>query len=104
MTMMMMKYQLAISNALRYFAPKFHAELAAEFRQELDLYGHIYMYRLLPEFDMKAYPISEYPCRIKSAAAVMHMVEIHFNSISSSNIHILTYLEFQIYFEIIIKY
>jgi urocanate hydratase len=36
---------LALKNALRYFEPKHHAELIPEFKQELETYGRIYMYR-----------------------------------------------------------
>lgn len=36
-----------VRNALRYFPPSCHAELAPEFAQELAQYGHIYMYRWL---------------------------------------------------------
>ena len=34
-----------VRNALRYFPPSCHAELAPEFARELDQFGHIYMYR-----------------------------------------------------------
>ncbi|CAM5125845.1 unnamed protein product [Eretmochelys imbricata] len=66
--------KLALQNALRYFPPEVHKELALEFAEELKLYGHIYMYRFCPEIEMRAYPIEEYPCKTKSAAAVMHMI------------------------------
>lgn len=66
--------EIALKNALRYFPTKLHAELAAEFAQELKTYGHIYMYRFIPNIDMKAYPISEYPAKTKQAAAVMLMI------------------------------
>ena len=36
--------KLALKNALRYFEPKFHAELLPEFLDELETYGRIYMY------------------------------------------------------------
>ena len=39
---------LAVKNALRYFDPKFHDILREEFTQELEEYGHIYMYRFRP--------------------------------------------------------
>lgn len=39
---------LAVKNALRYFDPKFHDVLREEFSQELEEYGHIYMYRFRP--------------------------------------------------------
>ncbi|XP_077541577.1 urocanate hydratase-like [Haemaphysalis longicornis] len=66
--------EIALKNALRYFPTKLHAQLAAEFAQELKTYGHIYMYRFIPNIDMKAYPISEYPAKTKQAAAVMLMI------------------------------
>ena len=45
--------QLALSNALRYFEPSLHAELAKEFAEELRTYGHIYMYRFLPDVELR---------------------------------------------------
>ncbi|XP_068939951.1 urocanate hydratase [Petaurus breviceps papuanus] len=66
--------QLALKNALRYFPPEVHKVLAPEFAQELKLYGHIYMYRFCPDIEMRAYPIENYPCKTKSAAAIMHMI------------------------------
>uniref|UniRef100_A0A8D1QFA0 urocanate hydratase n=1 Tax=Sus scrofa TaxID=9823 RepID=A0A8D1QFA0_PIG len=66
--------QLALRNALRYFPPDVQEQLAPEFAQELRLYGHIYMYRFCPNLEMKAYPVEQYPCRTKAAAAIMHMI------------------------------
>ncbi|KAK3864813.1 hypothetical protein Pcinc_029529 [Petrolisthes cinctipes] len=66
--------ELALTNALRYFPESCHRELAPEFARELHLYGHIYMYRFIPNINMRAYPVEEYPCVSKSAAAVMHMI------------------------------
>uniref|UniRef100_A0A8C9SC24 Urocanate hydratase n=1 Tax=Scleropages formosus TaxID=113540 RepID=A0A8C9SC24_SCLFO len=66
--------KLALRNALRYFPPSLHATLAAEFAQELRQYGHIYMYRFCPPISMRAYPIDQYPCRMRQAAAIMHMI------------------------------
>ncbi len=66
--------KLAVRNALRYFEPKFHAELIAEFRKELEDYGRIYMYRFRPEYEMKARPISEYPGKSEQAKAIMLMI------------------------------
>lgn len=66
--------EIALKNALRYFPAKLHAELAVEFAQELKTYGHIYMYRFIPNINMKAYPIDEYPAKTKQAAAVMLMI------------------------------
>nr|XP_045375070.1 urocanate hydratase [Camelus bactrianus] len=66
--------QLALRNALRYFPPDIQELLAPEFAQELRLYGHIYMYRFCPDMEMRAYPVEQYPCRTRAAAAIMHMV------------------------------
>uniref|UniRef100_A0A452QMY0 Urocanate hydratase n=1 Tax=Ursus americanus TaxID=9643 RepID=A0A452QMY0_URSAM len=66
--------QLALRNALRYFPPDVQELLAPEFAQELRLYGHIYMYRFCPAMKMRAYPIEQYPCRTRAAAAIMHMI------------------------------
>lgn len=66
--------KLALQNALRYFPPETHKELAIEFAEELHQYGHIYMYRFQPSIKMKAYPIDQYPAKIKQAAAIMHMI------------------------------
>lgn len=62
----------AIANHLRYFPANLHTELAAEFADELERYGHIYVYRLRPtEYEMRAYSIDDYPCRSKQAAAIV---------------------------------
>ncbi|KFQ87318.1 Urocanate hydratase, partial [Phoenicopterus ruber ruber] len=66
--------KLALRNALRYFPPEIQKKLALEFAEELRLYGHIYMYRFFPAIEMRAYPIGEYPCKTKSAAAIMLMI------------------------------
>lgn len=67
--------KLALKNALRYFEPKFHAELLPEFRAELEKYGRIYMYRFRPDYEMKARPISEYPGKSEQAKAIMLMIQ-----------------------------
>lgn len=67
--------QLAIRNALRYFPTQWHAELAAEFAQELNDFGRIYMYRFKPDYAIKARPISEYPAKCQQAAAIMLMID-----------------------------
>uniref|UniRef100_A0AAX7VIX8 urocanate hydratase n=1 Tax=Astatotilapia calliptera TaxID=8154 RepID=A0AAX7VIX8_ASTCA len=66
--------RLALRNALRYFPPSHHATLAPEFAQELRQYGHIYMYRFCPTLRMRAYPIDQYPCHTRQAAAMMLMI------------------------------
>ena len=67
--------RLALRNALRYFPPAMHRELVTEFRDELDRYGRIYMYRLRPRYEMKARPIDDYPHRSTQAAAIMMMIQ-----------------------------
>jgi len=67
--------KLALRNALRYFEPKDHAVLIKEFSEELETYGRIYMYRLRPEYEMYARPISEYPGKSKQAKAIMLMIQ-----------------------------
>jgi urocanate hydratase len=65
---------LAIQNALRYFSPEHHPILVPEFLEELETYGRIYMHRLRPDYPIYARPIHEYPCRSKSAGAIMLMI------------------------------
>lgn len=67
--------ELAVTNALRYFDQKHHAELAKEFASELESYGRIYMYRLRPGYEMKARPIDDYPAKTRQAAAIMLMIQ-----------------------------
>lgn len=67
--------QLALRNALRYFPNEWHAQLAAEFAQELKIYGRIYMYRFRPDYEMYARPISEYPGQTEQAKAIMLMIQ-----------------------------
>ena len=66
---------LAISNALRYFPKDWHKELAQEFLLELEEYGHIYMYRFRPDYEMYARPISEYEAKTQEAASMMLMIQ-----------------------------
>ncbi|MCL3781598.1 urocanate hydratase [Prolixibacteraceae bacterium JC049] len=67
--------KLAIRNALRYFPVEQHAMLAPEFAAELEKYGRIYMYRLKPDYEMKAYPIDWYPGKSQQAKAIMLMIQ-----------------------------
>lgn len=66
--------RLALKNALRYFPEKFHPLLAEEFAGELRDYGRIYMYRFIPEYEIKARHIDDFPCRSRKAAAIMLMI------------------------------
>ncbi len=67
--------KLAITNALRYFEPKHHADLIPEFKAELEQFGRIYMYRLRPDYKMYARPIAEYPGKSEQAKAIMLMIQ-----------------------------
>ncbi len=66
---------LAVQNALRYFPVPWHTELAAEFADELERYGRIYMHRFRPDYAMYARPVSEYPAQCARAAAIMLMIQ-----------------------------
>ena len=67
--------ELALRNALRYFDPKHHSTLLPEFKDELETYGRIYMYRLRPDYEMKARPITDYPAKCQQAASIMLMIQ-----------------------------
>ncbi len=67
--------ELALRNALRYFDAKHHAVLLPEFREELEDYGRIYMYRFRPDYEMKARPIEDYPGKSEQAKAIMLMIQ-----------------------------
>ena len=67
--------KLALKNALRYFEPKFHAELLPEFKEELEKYGRIYMYRFRPDYEIFARPISEYPGKSLQSKAIQLMIQ-----------------------------
>ncbi|TYB75781.1 urocanate hydratase [Bizionia myxarmorum] len=67
--------KLALRNALRYFDSKHHETLLAEFKNELESYGRIYMYRFRPDYKMYARSIDDYPSQTKQAAAIMLMIQ-----------------------------
>jgi urocanate hydratase len=67
--------KLALRNALRYFPKSLHPTLIKEFKEELNTYGRIYMYRYRPDYKMYARPIEEYPAKSKHAAAIMLMIQ-----------------------------
>ncbi|MCK9499934.1 MAG: urocanate hydratase [Bacteroidales bacterium] len=66
--------KLALRNALRYFPEKFHAELASEFKHELETYGRIYMYRFRPNYKIYSRDITWFPHKSVQAAAIMLMI------------------------------
>ncbi|WP_038335057.1 urocanate hydratase [Empedobacter falsenii] len=67
--------KLTLKNALRYFEPKDHAELIPEFKQELEDFGRIYMYRLMPDYKIFARPITDYPGNSEQAKAIQLMIQ-----------------------------
>lgn len=67
--------KLALKNALRYFPKEWHTALASEFLTELREFGRIYMYRFMPDYEIHARPIQEYPAKCPQAAAIMLMVQ-----------------------------
>ena len=67
--------KLAIANALRYFPSDWHEVLAIEFSEELEKYGHIYMYRFRPDYEMFARPLNDYPAKSEKAACIMLMIQ-----------------------------
>jgi len=67
--------KLALRNALRYFDKKHHEVLLPEFKNELETYGRIYMYRFRPDYKMYARPIDEYPGKSTQAKAIMLMIQ-----------------------------
>ena len=71
--------KLALKNALRYFDPKHHETLLPEFRNELETYGRIYMYRFMPDYEMYARPVDEYPGNCLQARAIMLMIQNNLN-------------------------
>ncbi len=66
--------KLALRNALRYFPEDHHSVLVKEFRDELERYGRIYMYRYRPDYKIHARSIDDYPHKSKQAAAIMLML------------------------------
>ena len=67
--------KLALINSLRYFDKKYHKLLIKEFKEELNQYGRIYMYRFRPTYKIYSRPINQYPYKSKKAAAIMLMIQ-----------------------------
>ena len=66
---------IALKNALRYFPPTQHEELALEFLAELKEFGRIYMHRFRPDYEMFARAINDYPGKSLQAKAIMLMIQ-----------------------------
>lgn len=83
---------LAVKNALRYFPPHFHNELAPEFAKELLDYGRIYMYRFRPEYEITARSIDDFPCHSRDAASIMLMLSNNLDEVVAQHPHeLITY-------------
>lgn len=84
--------KLALKNALRYFPKKNHAVLALEFKEELETYGRIYMYRFRPDYKIYARSLEEYPYVSKQAAAIMVMISNNLDETVAQHPHeLITY-------------
>ncbi len=84
--------KLALKNALRYFEPKFHAELLPEFKEELEKYGRIYMYRFRPNYEIFARPITDYPGKSLQAKAIQLMIQNNLSNAVAQHPHeLITY-------------
>ena len=66
--------RLAIRNGLRYFPEHMHPTLAPEFAEELKTYGRIYMYRFMPDYEIKARHLEDFTHKSKQAAAIQLML------------------------------
>ena len=77
---------------MRYFDKKFHPVLIKEFKNELDEYGRIYMYRFRPHHKIYARPIDEYPAKSRQAAAIMLMIQNNLDDAVAQHPHeLITY-------------
>ncbi|WP_339610334.1 urocanate hydratase [uncultured Planktosalinus sp.] len=84
--------KLALRNALRYFDPKHHTTLLPEFKEELEKYGRIYMYRFRPDYKMYARAITEYPGKSEQAKAIMLMIQNNLDNAVAQHPHeLITY-------------
>ena len=84
--------KLAICNALRYFPEHMHPILANEFADELRKYGRIYMYRFMPEYEIKARHLEEFPHISKQAASIQLMLSNNLdNDIAQHPQELITY-------------
>lgn len=84
--------ELALRNALRYFEPDHHRALLKEFKQELNTYGRIYMYRFMPDYEIYARPVDQYPGKCLQARAIMLMIQNNLNPAVAQHPHeLITY-------------
>lgn len=84
--------KLALRNALRYFKPKHHPTLLPEFKEELEKYGRLYMYRFRPDYKIVARPMNEYPGKSEQAKAIMLMIQNNLDDAVAQHPHeLITY-------------
>lgn len=84
--------KLALKNALRYFPSSIHSQLVSEFKEELDTYGRIYMYRYRPNYKIFARDISWFPHKSVQAAAIMLMISNNLDDAVAQHPHeLITY-------------
>lgn len=84
--------KLALKNALRYFDAQFHKELLPEFKEELEKYGRIYMYRFRPDYKMYARDIQDYPGKSLQAKAIQMMIQNNLDDAVAQHPHeLITY-------------
>ena len=84
--------KLAIRNALRYFPKHMHSTLAPEFAEELKNYGRIYMYRFMPDYEIKSRHLEDFPHKSKQAAAIQLMLSNNLdNAIAQHPQELITY-------------
>jgi len=84
--------KLALRNALRYFEAKHHGTLLPEFKEELESFGRIYMYRFRPVYKIYARPIDQYPGKSEQAKAIMLMIQNNLDEAVAQHPHeLITY-------------
>ena len=83
---------LAIKNALRYFPKDKHEILISEFKEELEKFGKIYMYRFKPNYKITAMSLEDFPHVSKQAASIMLMIHNNLdNSVAQHPDELITY-------------
>jgi urocanate hydratase len=66
--------ELALTNALKYFDKTLHKQLRPVCKSELEKYGHIYFYHLLPPTHIWAIPFNSIPGLTVDSRAMTHMI------------------------------
>ena len=66
--------EMAIFNALKYFHKDLHSKLTPIFKNELEKYGHIYMFNYLPKVNLESVPLDLIPGKSDSTKSIIHMI------------------------------